>query len=367
MVDPKVVAKVAAVNERLRLARSPVRLKIIGGAIAIRATLPPPPGSLKSRPYQQEVRLGLPAVMQSLPTAQAKARILENQLIGGGFEWAFWRGVPSPTPKTAGEWIAEFEAWYRDTHKLEERTWRRGYAQSFAYIESEAILTAEILTKAARRTKPNTCGRKRDCEKLQLLANYAKIDVDLKQYRGQYSVVSVADRKLPTDAEIVEAVLAINNPGWRWIAGAIAAWGLRPHEAFFAKPADDGGCNVTKGKTGPRLVESALYPEWVDLFDLTNQRLPGTDAERQYQRGRLGDTVSTRFRSEGIEFAPYDLRHAWAVRAAVAFELPVTIAAAEMGHSPDLHLKVYHRHITAAQKSAGVRRALDKPDRPRWN
>lgn len=367
MVDPKVVSKVAAVNERYRLARSLVRLKIVGGSIVLRATLPPPPKSTKLRPYQQELRIGLPATLQSIAAAQAKARILENQLLGDGFAWELWRGKKNQIDrKLTRDWLAEFKDYYRDTRKIENRTWEREWACAFAHLDGDAELTAETLTAAARRTKPNTRARKRDCDKLQRLADYAKIEIDLKQYRGKYSVSSVADRDLPTDAEIVAAITAIRSPGWQWIAGAIAAWGLRPHEAFFALPTGDGGCSVTKGKTGPRRVESAFYPEWVELWDLNNRRLPNVDAENQYEKGALGTATSMLFRRKKIGFLPYDLRHAWAVRTAVVFELPVTIAASEMGHGADLHLKVYHRHITAAQKMAGVKRALDKPDRPRW-
>lgn len=368
-VSAKVLAKVAAANERLRLARSPVRLKIVGTSIALRATLPPPPKSTKVRPFQQEIRLGLPATMQAIVTAQGKARVLESQLVAKAFSWDLWRSPKASQPdhKLTKHWIAEFEAYYKDTHKIFDRTWTKDWGSAFAHLDGELELTADLLTKAARRSKPNTCTRKRDCEKLQHLANFAKIEVDLRQYRGEYSPTSVGDRTIPTDEEIVAAVLRIRNPGWRWIAGAMAAWGLRDHEAFFATPTGDGGIVVAKGKTGPRRVESAFYPEWVDLFGVNDKKLPNVDAETNYEKGLLGAATSEAFRRAQVGFPPYDLRHAWAIRVAVVFELPATIAAAEMGHSPATHYQVYHRHITAAQKAAGVQRALKKKDRPQWD
>ena len=141
--------------------------------------------------------------------------------------------------------------------------------------------------------------------------------------------------------------------------------GLRDHELFFCHWQDDG-LFVKKGKTGPRLVFEAFYPEWVEQWDLKNIRRPNIqNIDQLYEDGKLGDKVARGFRRYGVPFTPYDLRHAFGIRASVTFHLPVTTSAALMGHSPEIHLKRYHRHITLATNQEATKRVMENPNRPK--
>lgn len=65
------------------------------------------------------------------------------------------------------------------------------------------------------------------------LAKFADVDFDPKPYRGNYLPAKVQPRSLPDDKTIAtyRAKLA-HNPGWQWVYGMMATYGLRNHECF---------------------------------------------------------------------------------------------------------------------------------------
>ncbi len=109
------------------------------------------------------------------------------------------------------------------------------------------------------------------------LAEFSGLEANFKPFQGTYSATSVEPRDLPSDALIVECWQQIRNPGWRWVFGMLATFGLRDHEPFYLDVDElDKGKHlvaVMKGKTGKRLVW-ACYPEWVDQFNLRERQLP---------------------------------------------------------------------------------------------
>ncbi|MEM6716601.1 MAG: hypothetical protein AAF827_05480 [Cyanobacteria bacterium P01_D01_bin.6] len=62
---------------------------------------------------------------------------------------------------------------------------------------------------------------------------------------------------------------------------------------------------------------------------------------------KIGHSV-TKYLSPKLSFAPYDLRHAWAVRT-LLFGWPVELSARQMGHSVEVHTRTYQRWITRQQ------------------
>jgi len=103
----------------------------------------------------------------------------------------------------------------------------------------------------------------------------------------------------------------------------------------------------------------------VNEFDLKNIQLPNLqNVDRIYEEGELGDRVARQFRRYKIPFQPYDLRHAFGIRT-VAFGFQPTTAAALMGHSPEIHLKRYHRHISLKQNKEAAQRIMSRDDRPK--
>jgi hypothetical protein len=90
-----------------------------------------------------------------------------------------------------------------------------------------------------------------------------EIAVDLKPYRGDYSTEDVK-RTIPTDDEINNAITQIKNPGWRWVSGMMATYGLRDHECWYTTLSQDEDCvilaNVSDRKTGARIASIEMDP-----------------------------------------------------------------------------------------------------------
>jgi hypothetical protein len=270
-------------------------------------------------------------------------------------------------PRKSYTWIEEFKDFYMETHTLSEATWKNHWMKIYKHLNLEAPITASLLEKLALQTKRNSRNRSETCKKLQKLADFIGVEINLIQYKGNYGPSRVEDRDIRSDLEISKWWHEIPNPNWRWMYGVIATYGLRPHEAFFCQPTPQG-LQVLKGKTGARLVFEALYPEWVEEWDLMKLCKPNIDAEGILQRtgsfDTLGNKVTRQLKRYGIPFPSYDLRHAYAIRASVTFGLPVTTAAVLMGHSPKIHLEKYHRHITLAHNLQAARRVMGRSDRP---
>jgi integrase len=168
---------------------------------------------------------------------------------------------------------------------------------------------------------------------------------------------------LPSDEEIVMTYYGQDDPGWRWVYGMIATFGLRSHEVFYLDIRNlvDGGSmvHVLEGKTGKRMVW-ACYPEWIEQFKLRDRILPpitGKSHEDYTQR------VCKFFGRCPGNFTALDLRHCWAVRTLLC-GLPVEVAAKQMGHSVAVHEKTYHRWITQDVHQRIYDAVMQRPDRP---
>lgn len=364
---------IAAVNQRLRDARVRCRVYQKNGGLYLQATLPPKPGSdprgngaaARPTPYQQKIYLGLPPSEEGLRIAEGEARLLGSKLLTNQFDWRdYLREGRSPETKPAAKWVEEFKANYLQTHSLKASTWKGQWEKVFNRLPQATPLTSELLVELVLGTERDTRNRLETASKLQELANFAGVKVDLLKFKGNYGASKVQHRDIPSDELIAECWAKIPNPQWQWMYGIMAACGLRDHECFFCEWTDSG-LQVLKGKTGPRLVFQPLYPEWVAAWDLKEINLPFIqNVEQIYEEGRLGDKVARQFRRYKIPFTPYDLRHAFGIRASVTFDLPPTTAAALMGHSPEIHLQRYHRHIKLKHNQEAARRVLDRGDRP---
>ena len=346
------------------------------------ATLPPKPWLNKPgvTAYQQKIATYQTYSTVGVRYAEAQARQLGERIAvwraarknPSFFDWSLYQSnVRASTPSVA-EVVSRFEKQYRETHSLKDSSWRKGWGEVFRRLPQDKPIDEEMLLQEVLSRQRDTKSRLNACCKLQALANFAEIDVDLLQYKGNYSASKVKPRRLPSDIEIAEWYYRIPNPSWQWIYGILAAGGLRPHEAFFCKwegkDEEDRhqkkSLAVCKGKTNERTVLQFFYPEWIDEWDLLKIRLPNIDAESAYEKQRLGERVSKQFKRYGVPFCPYDLRHRAAVRMSVDFELPITVAADLMGHSVKEHTRTYHKHITKAAKQRAIDRSLQASDRP---
>ncbi|WP_104908163.1 hypothetical protein [Nostoc sp. 'Lobaria pulmonaria (5183) cyanobiont'] len=99
------------------------------------------------------------------------------------------------------------------------------------------------------------------------------------------------------------------------------------------------------------------YPEWFEEFDLQNVVLPKVDLNQSNRA--IGHVVTVWFHRHSI-FAPYNLRHCWAIRTLV-FGLDITLAAQQMRHLAKVHSELYH-HQRAFDFISGK---SDRPQVPR--
>jgi integrase len=361
----KLEYSLVAVNERLAIARFPVRLMLRGDRIWVKGTFPAKPGGKHPHAHQQRISLGLSASEAGFRQAEKEARLIGSELASKEFRWDKYLS-PNRLPETkpCRLWVREFQGHYLSRNDLQPTTWKRDWLNIYKRLPQDSPLTADTVQAIIMATATNTRDRLETCRKLQALMDFAKLDANFLDLKGNYGPSKVVDRDVPSDQAIAEQRDMITHPGWQWVYGIMAACGLRDHEAFFCEWTPEG-LQVLKGKTGPRLIFQPLYPQWVERWDLrTIIRPPIQDPDHQYEQQQLGTKVSRAFKRQGVPFTPYTLRHAFGIRASVTFELPVTTAAALMGHSPKVHLERYHKHIQLKTNQAAAARVMARVDLP---
>ena len=317
----------------------------------------------------QRISLGLDATEDNLAAAATKAAALHRQLASGTFTWQ-QRANPGALPPAASspaEFLTEAVERLKTTFQNDpvrmrnpggsRSTWGgayRPYLRRLAKVQEETqlplgteLLQATLETYAVATRSRKACGTV-----LAAIAKQEAIDLpnDWSRQSGGYGLRKADRRELPTDAEIEQAWSAISSPEWQWVFGMMATYGLRPSEVFFlgtdrlVNDGQNGNCPVrvkANNKTGERLA----YPlprGWVQTFSLQDVRLPRvrTDLNKTTLK-KVGNSVSGAFRKYSAPIKPYDLRHAWAVRAVHA-GLSDSIAARMMGHSGAVHVSTYH-------------------------
>lgn len=339
--------RISQANGRLALGKVGVSIERINDRLYLRSTFPPKPGSDRITPYQQRLALGVHANPAGVSHAEKQARLIGAALDCKSFGWLDYCPVTAKKTDiaTIAHWLREFEKSARSS--VGEVTWVTEYQRVFSRLgDGSQLLTVELLESAILSTPENSRQRKRFCVSLSRLAEFAGLPADFSRLRGRYAASQLEPRDLPTDDQILQQWAAIKNPGWRWVYGMLAAYGLRNHEAFFLDTAilqaDGYQVRVLAGKTGPRNVWP-FYPEWVELLNLRSPVLPDVSGR---SHADYGQRVSQYFnRSLDLEFSPYDLRHCWAIRT-LLLGLDVTLAAQQMGHSLKVHSDIYHRWIS---------------------
>ena len=354
----------AAVNDRLTIAMCRVKLQVRRKKVWVQGTFPPKPGDDRPKAYQQQFSLGLTANEDGFRRAEKEAQLISAELINREFRWEkYLKPDRLPENKSCARWVAEFKEYYLARHEMKLSTWRGDWEGKYKRLPQDKPLTVEVMKSLIFKTDPHTRNRLETCRKFQHLADFANLEAKFLEFEGSYGPSKVKDRDIPSDETIAAQWGQIKNPGWRWVYGMMAAFGLRDHEVFFCEWTDDG-LKVLKGKTGPRLVFQPLYPEWVDEWDLKTVLRPKIrDADDLYSKQQLGTKVARAFNRQGVPFTPYDLRHAYGIRTSF-FNLQVPDAAALMGHSPKVHLERYHKHTKLKQHIEAVSRVMSRTDRP---
>ena len=354
--------RVADANAKLKALLMGVVIERRGGRLALRAVLPPKPGSKATRPHQQRLALGIRANVAGV----RRALNLAKQL-GGGLDQFRWEDWGKDGPEDAGEGlsvrdaIARFEEWKRP--HVAPATWN-SYRDTFRLLPMDEPISKELLESVLRKIDPSKHWRGVALNNFRQLAKDVGIELDVERLRSAYRHSAIEPRRLPTDAEIVATRNSIKSPRWQYLYGLLAAYGLRPHEAFYLAPDSlataPGVARVLEGKTGSRIV-FPCYPEWWELWGLDRYDLmPNV---KFGDHATAGQRVTDFFARNKLPRAYY-LRHRWAVRTS-EFGWPVELAARQMGHDLAVHTKTYHRCLGDDTQSRVWQTLMARDDRPR--
>lgn len=341
------LSRLAQANGRLKRDKTRVSIAAIGDWLYLQAVLPPLPTEIGTQNKQRRIALRLPLTVECVSQAETRARELSRSLREGTFDWGAWRPEfrRSAQCDSIGDWIDRFEADYwnrRPKNPKSLTTWRHDYRKIFDKLPRDRPLNAEELIAIVLATEPDSRTRQRACRVLGALSQFAGCQIDLKRYRGDYGILRAAPRDLPDDRTILNWRDRIPNESWRWAYGLIAAYGLRPHEICYAKFVEPPRLDVGDGKTGDRVVWP-IWPNWFEDLELKRPHRPNISGP---DNSALGNRVTHAFKRYKIPFSPYYLRHAWAVRA--IGQLDVSLAARWMGHSVEVHTRIYQHWLSIA-------------------
>ena len=337
--------QVKAANLRLGAACVPyrVRLNKQGRYLTIRGMLPCKPGDGLGR-KQYDLSLALPATKAGLKRAEGTCHKLSDEVAEGSFLWSNWqnprREKPDEPPELVRDLIERFKVEHLKLGRCKESTWKQTWGAEFRRLPQDVPLTEAALLAVVLGTKPGRRSRQMISRHMAQLASFAGLDVDLSIYGGDYNRNSLAPRKLPSDKLIEQVRLTIPNESWRWQYGICAAFGLRPHEAFFCEFEDSESLHVVVSKTYQHTAK-ALRPDWVRDWGLMDIQKPPVKAATL--RG-YGQRVGSQMRRYKLPFQPYDLRHAYSIRGVwLGFNPPEM--ARWMGHSEKVHQETYRRWL----------------------
>ena len=325
------------------------------GTYCLRSTFPPRPNSGRVRPYRQRLYTGIQATKENKKRVTALARRVEATLLDGTFDWADFEEVAAEetnwSSQTVGQMLPHFKRHLDSTRGINQLTWKKNYFERLRVRPGfDAYLTPETLESVLSSTTKSSNVRRANVMALRVLCEFAGVEFDFNPWVSTYSPSSVKPIDIPPD-EVIEAFIdAIPKPHHKWVVGAIATWGLRPHEVWELE-VEKGStrCEVQEDtKTGRRLVP-ALKKEWVERWQLDEKLLPDWSIPIDEPFADVvTHAIGQILRRRQFGFTTYSLRHAWAIRC-FRRGIPHGTAAKCLGHSVEVHLKSYSRWITEAQ------------------
>ena len=393
----KVLEELEQVNLRLKLAKTKVTIRESNGSLQLRATLPIKPGDkdIKGTGRKQyNLSLNIPRNLDGLKTAEEEAYELGKLIARKSFVWNDkYLGNEAIKKKlhTIGELLKNFEDEYFKTHKRttkSEHTFFYYFSRTKRFTNPQDLATAENLINAIERIDKEW-SRYNAARAISAFCTTFKIDIDLSPYS---KMPEKNCRNLPNNEEIIVGFSKFEdyliNRGnqvnrnvkdswqlWRWTYGMLAVFGLRPREIFINPDINwwlsqenlDFTWKVDKDcKTGERQA-LPLDKQWIDKFDLRNPKylemladaISKKDKNNHAEITALTQRVSWWFRKIGLDFKPYDLRHAWAIRAHV-LGVPIKAAADNLGHSVQVHTQTYQRWFSLDMRKLAINQALSK-------
>ncbi|MFN7896248.1 MAG: integrase [Cyanobacteriota bacterium] len=354
------------INRALRDLGSSVSLEVSpsGAKLRLRASLPLPDGSWK----QRRITTAFPypsGVDQARQLAEELGRDLELHRRGletfPSERWLQASQAAGPTGEGISglEALRRTEAWWIQQRKRGPSanvTWATAYASPLKPLLPQRDVTLDTL-RALVASKPiGSCSRRKAALAATAVAQALEMGTDAVQElrglgKGYTPLKDAAPRHLPADEEIVGLIDGLPS-GWQWVAGICATYGARPHEALLMAEVESNGLVVIRGgKTGAR-QGLPLPKAWISRWELQDKRLPAINLDRDHRT--VGSQLGVALRRHGAPFLPYDLRHAWAVRAIHNPQISPSLAAKSLGHSLMVHTSLYQRWFDSASMASLV-------------
>lgn len=337
-------AALGELNARLKAGRHRCTVEQRKASLVLRATLVDRSDPTTQR--RQRISLDLPATYAALPEAERRALELGHQLRSGTFSWELWDAPAAPAAITVADFCAAAERLhatkYRSSPERAAAAWSKKWAPALRKLPPSGVITEAVLLRCIRKLPEGSAGRRDQGNLLAQVARSLGLDTEplLAACRG-YGTARLTERDIPTDAAIEAAFTRVKLPHWRWAWGMCAAYGLRPHELTELRWLPEGDW-VEVGdatKTGARRV-TPCPSAWVERFELR------TLARPRQQAGAVSKAFNDALDRDGIDIAPYSLRHAYALRM-LRNGVPADLAARLMGHSLSVHQTTYQRWIEA--------------------
>lgn len=137
---------IAAINKRLKNAPIPVRVRLNGEKLVLRATLPKKPGDgIGTKQY--DLSLGIPASKEGLKRVEIEAQKLGGLLAMGRFSWEpYLKPKDRPQDMPISQLVPRFKAEYMRSNRIQEETWRESWQRTFDRLpQDEPLKEANIL------------------------------------------------------------------------------------------------------------------------------------------------------------------------------------------------------------------------------
>ncbi|AFY47098.1 hypothetical protein Nos7524_1209 [Nostoc sp. PCC 7524] len=384
--------KLEEANARLKADKARVSIVRTGDALQLQATLPLKPGDTSrtgKEAKQYKLSLGIPANLNGLKTAIEEANELSKLIARKTFEWddKYLGKKQDKFDKTFGELLDRYEETYfcnREKNIRSENTFKN-YMTVLKRFDRQMLATPENIKEQFDKF-PNEKPSMKHRVSITLNSFCAAFGINLKL---QYKKPQTKRRSIPSNSDIESKFLdwekyatgrrnkreeqADNWKVFRWIYGMLATYGCRPEEIIYLpdfkhwlspnnlkwKVHED--CKTSNREALP------LHKEWIELFDLKNPET--VTLVDKYINGRcdlrgkstLIQSISDWFKKVNVGFKPYDLRHAWAIRAHLA-GIPTRAAAASMGHTLAVHMQIYQKWFDQQHVEQAFSQAVNKRD-----
>ncbi|NET02511.1 MAG: integrase [Sphaerospermopsis sp. SIO1G1] len=396
----KLTTELKAINSRLKAANVCVSIRKSGNSLQLRCTLPIKPGDIDkngSGTKQYDISLSIPFNFNGLNTAEEEAYELGKLIARKQFQWNdkyLGKTRIKASLKSIGNLVIDFEKNYFQTRKRtlkSENTFSSYFYIAQKHLPKEKLAINANFIEAVQNCQSSDSVKNELIKVIRVLCKCSGLEVpELNNLK--IKATAKRRRDVPTDMEIEKEYLkfenyAINRPSklttrddrnnwklWRWVYGMLATYGLRPIEIFVKPDLDwwlsaDNTMNTWRVneecKTGERET-LPLYLHWVEQFDLK------TDLEAiELLRIKVKDKITSReinaarhgtdrwFRTVSVNFKPYDLRHAWAIRAHL-IGIPIKAAADNLGHSVNMHTSIYQRWFSLENRKVSIEEAIKK-------